>query len=151
LPLGQDYLLPILPGCICIVIQIIGIFVIRLDGSPKFAASTEILPGLLNIFLDWLFVFPMQLGIAGSAIASSISCAVAAGMVAWYMFFRAQTVKISQLKPCLTSFYLTARNVGYIVRNGFPSMLGELAMSMIVLNRLSAFSCKQAPMPMRLL
>ena len=131
LPLCQDYLLPILPGCVCIVIQIIGTFVIRLDGSPKFAASTEIFPGLLNIFLDWLFVFPMQFGIAGSAIASSISCAVAAGMVTWYMFFRAQTVKICRLT--LTSLYLSARNVGYMARSGLSSMLGELAMSMMLL------------------
>ena len=65
MPFCQDYLLAILPGCICIVIQLIGTFVIRLDGSPKFAASLEIFPGLLNIFLDWLFVFPMQMGIAG--------------------------------------------------------------------------------------
>ena len=133
LPLCQDYLLPILPGCVCIVFQMIGIFVIRLDGSPKFAASLEIFPGLLNIFLDWLFVFPMQMGIAGSAIASSISCAVAAGMVAWYMFFRAQTVKMYRLKLSLTSFYLIARNVGYMARSGFSSMLGELAMSMMLL------------------
>ena len=133
LSLGQDYLLPILPGCVFIVIQLIGTFVIRLDGSPKFAASLEIFPGLLNIFLDWLFVFPMQLGIAGSAIASSISCAVAAGMVVWYMFFLAQTVRICRLKLILTSFYLTARNVGYMARSGFSSMLGELAMSMILL------------------
>lgn len=133
LPLCQDYLLPILPGCICIVIQIIGTFVIRLDGSPKYAASTEILPGLLNIFLDWLFVFPMQMGIAGSAIASSISCVVAAVMVVWYMLFHSQSVKISRLKLCLANLYLTARNVGYMARSGFSSMLGELAMSMMLL------------------
>ena len=133
LPLCQDYLLAILPGCVFIVIQMIGTFVIRLDGAPKFAASLEIFPGLLNIFLDWLFVFPMQMGIAGSAIASSISCAVAAGMALWYMFFRAKTVRIYRLKLSLTSLYLTARNVGYIARSGFSSMLGELAMSMILL------------------
>ena len=133
LPLCQAYLLSILPGCICIVIQMIGTFVIRLDGSPKFAASLEIFPGLLNIFLDWLFVFPMQMGVAGSGIASSISCAAAAAMVVWYMFFRAQTVRIFRLKLTLTSFYLTARNVGYMARSGFSSMLGELAMSMMLL------------------
>ena len=133
LPLCEDYLLTILPGCICIIIQMIGTFVIRLDGSPKFAASLEIFPGLLNIFLDWLFVFPMQMGIAGSGIASSISCAAAAAMVVWYMFFRSQTVKICRLKISQTSFYLTARNVGYMVRSGFSSMLGELAMSMMLL------------------
>jgi Na+-driven multidrug efflux pump len=33
----------------------------------------------------------------------------------------------------LTSFYLTARNVGYMVRSGFSSMLGELAMSIMLL------------------
>ena len=133
LPLCQDYLLPILPGCIFIVIQMIGTFAIRLDGSPKFAASLEFFPGLLNIFLDWLFVFPMQMGIAGSAIASSISCAAAAGMALWYMFFRTQTVKLCRLKLSSTSLYLTARNVGYMARNGFSSMLGELAMSMVLL------------------
>ena len=133
LPLCQAYLLSILPGCVCIVIQMIGTFVIRLDGSPKFAASLEIFPGLLNIFLDWLFVFPMQMGVAGSGIASSISCAAAAVMVVWYMFFRAQTVKIFRLKLSRTSFYLTARNVGYMTRSGFSSMLGELAMSMMLL------------------
>ena len=133
LPLCQAYLFPILPGCVCIVIQIIGTFAIRLDGSPKFAASLEIFPGLLNIFLDWLFVFPMQMGIAGSAIASSISCAAAAGMVVWYMFFRTRSVKICWLKLSHTSLYLTVRNVGYMARSGFSSMLGELAMSMVLL------------------
>ena len=133
LPLCQDYLLTILPGCVFIVIQMIGTFIIRLDGSPKFAASLEIFPGLLNIILDWLFVFPMQMGVAGSGIASSISCAVAAGLVAIYMFFRAQNVSLCRLKLSLTSLYLTARNVGYMVRSGFSSMLGELAMSMMLL------------------
>ena len=133
LPLCQAYLLTILPGCICIVIQMIGTFVIRLDGSPKFAASLEIFPGLLNIFLDWLFVFPMQMGIAGSGIASSISCAAAAAMVVWYMFFRAQTVRHLRLKLSRTSLYLTARNISYIARSGFSSMLGELAMSVMLL------------------
>ncbi len=133
LPLCEDYLLTILPGCIFIIIQMIGTFVIRLDGSPKFSASLEIIPGLLNIFLDWLFVFPMQMGISGSGIASSISCAAAAAMVVWYMFFRAQTLKICRLKLSVTSLYLTARNIGYMARSGFSSMLGELAMSMMLL------------------
>lgn len=133
LPFCQDYLLAILPGCICIVIQLIGTFVIRLDGSPKFAASLEIFPGLLNIFLDWLFVFPMQMGIAGVGIASSISCALAAGMVLWYLFFRAETVKL--LRPLFSREALaeTVRNVGSMARSGFSSMLGELTMSVLLL------------------
>jgi len=133
MPLALDYLVLILPGCICIISQMIGTFVIRLDGSPKYAASLEIIPGLLNIFLDWLFVFPLQMGVAGSALASSLACAAASAMAFWFVLFRARTVKLRWLKFTLTSLYLTARNIGYMVRSGFSSMLGELAMSMILL------------------
>lgn len=133
LPLCEQYLLPILPGCIFIIIQIIGTFVIRLDGSPKYAASLEIFPGILNIVLDWLFVFPLQMGVGGSALASTLSCAAAAAMVVWYMSFRSLTLKIRRLKFTITSLYLTARNTTYMARSGFTSMLGELAMSMVLL------------------
>ena len=62
MPLAKQYLIYILPGCVFIICQLVGTFVIRLDGSPKFAALLEIIPGILNIFLDWLFVFPLQMG-----------------------------------------------------------------------------------------
>ena len=133
MPLALDYLLLILPGCVFIISQMIGTFVIRLDGSPKFAASLEIVPGILNIFFDWLFVFPLQMGVAGSALASTLSCAVASAMVGWYMFRCARNVRFRRLRLTLTSLYLTARNTAYMVRSGFSSMLGELAMSMILL------------------
>ena len=133
MPLALDYLLLILPGCVFIISQMIGTFVIRLDGSPKFAASLEVVPGILNILLDWLFVFPLQMGVGGSALASTLSCAVASAMVGWYMFYGAKNVRLRRLKLSLTSLYLTARNIGYMARSGFSSMLGELAMSMILL------------------
>lgn len=133
MPLALDYLLFILPGCVFIISQMVGTFVIRLDGSPKFAALLEIVPGVLNIFLDWLMVFPMQMGVAGSALASTLSCAAASAMVGWYMIFRAKNIRLRRLKLSLTSLYLTARNTAYMVRSGFSSMLGELAMSMILL------------------
>ncbi len=91
------------------------------------------MPGLLNIFLDWLFVFPMHMGIAGSSVATTLSCAAAAGMVVWYMLRRSKRVHLRKLKKSRTSLYLTLRNIGYMVRSGFSSMLGELAMSMVML------------------
>ena len=133
IPLAKEYLLYILPGCVFIICQLVGTFIIRLDGSPKFAATLEIIPGVLNIFLDWLFVFPMHMGIKGSALASTLCCALAAAMVVWYMSFRTETLHIRRLKLSLTSAYLTARNIGYMARSGFPSMLGEFAMSLMLL------------------
>lgn len=132
LPLALEYLLPLLPGCVFILIETIGTFVIRLDGAPKFASAVGIVPGLLNIFLDWLFVFPMQMGIAGSSVATTLCCLITSGMVAWHMLYRSRTVHLYRLKLSRTSLYLTARNMGYMARSGFSSMLGELAMSMIM-------------------
>ena len=129
LPLALQYLVPLLPGCVFILIETIGTFIIRLDGAPKFASAVGIVPGLLNIFLDWLFVFPMQMGIAGSSVATTLCCAIASGMVVWYMLRRSRTVHLYRLKMSRTSLYLTARNIVYMARSGFSSMLGELAMS----------------------
>lgn len=133
LPLAFQYLIPLLPGCVFILIETIGTFVIRLDGSPRFASAVGIVPGILNIFLDWLFVFPMKMGIAGSSVATTVCCAIASAMVAWYMLRRSQSVRLYRLKLSRTSLYLTVRNIGYMSRSGFSSMLGEVAMSMIML------------------
>ncbi len=133
MPLALQYLIPLLPGCVFILIETIGTFVTRLDGSPRFASAIGIVPGILNIFLDWLFVFPMEMGIAGSSVATTVCCAIASGMVAWYMLYRSQSVQLYRLKLSRTSLYLTLRNIGYMSRSGFSSMLGELAMSMIML------------------
>lgn len=45
----------------------------RNDGDPGLVAVTNVVITVLNIFLDWLFVFPMQKGVAGAAIATGIS------------------------------------------------------------------------------
>ncbi len=133
MPLALQYLIPLLPGCVFILIETIGTFVVRLDGSPRFASAVGIIPGILNIVLDWLFVFPMKMGIAGSSVATTVCCAIASAMVAWYMLRRSQSVRLYRLKLSRTSLYLTVRNIGYMSRSGFSSMLGDLAMSMIML------------------
>lgn len=45
----------------------------RNDGNPNLVAVINVVITALNIFLDWLFVFPMQQGVAGAAIATGIS------------------------------------------------------------------------------
>lgn len=134
LPYAMDYLVPLLPGCVCMLVQNIGTFIIRLDGNPKFASLVGIVPGVLNVALDWLFVFPMKMGIAGSSIATTICCAVAAGMVFIYMKKKSAVVHLYRMKLSRTSLWLTCRNLGYMARNGFSSLLGELAMSVVMLS-----------------
>ena len=46
---------------------------VRNDGSPNAVPSAGMCAGAAaNIFLDWLFIFPLQMGIVGAAIASGL-------------------------------------------------------------------------------
>ncbi len=45
----------------------------RNDNAPVLVSFSVIFTTLLNIFLDWLFIFPLHMGIAGAAIATGIS------------------------------------------------------------------------------
>lgn len=133
LPYAMDYLVALLPGCVSMLLEMIGTFIIRMDGSPKFASMVGIIPSALNVFLDWLFVFPLDMGVAGSSLATTVCCTIAAVMVLWYMGRKSITVHLYRLKWTRTSLHLTVRNLGYMVRSGFSSLLGELAMAVMML------------------
>ncbi len=45
-------------------------FFLRLDGSPNLAMMCNIVAAILNIILDYLFIFPFGWGMFGAAIAS---------------------------------------------------------------------------------
>ena len=132
LPYALDYMVYLLPGFVFMIVQMVGTFIIRLDSSPAFASLVGIVPGTLNILLDWYLVFPCQMGIKGSSIATTVCCGIAAAMVVFYMFRRTKTLSLYRVKYTRTGLYLTLRNLGYMARSGFSSMLGELTMSVIM-------------------
>jgi len=58
MPLVLDYMPWIFATCVFQIWCAIGLFIVRLDGSPKYAMWSNVLPGLLNVILDYLFIFP---------------------------------------------------------------------------------------------
>lgn len=135
-PLVLDYMFYALPSFFGTMLLVVGMFVIRLDGAPKFAMLSNIVASLLNIFLDYLFVFPMGMGIKGAAIATSVSQCAGAVMVIIYMLYFPKTICLYKPKFSRTAIRLTYRNIGYMVKLGFPAFIGEtaLACTMIVGN-----------------
>ncbi len=129
MPLVVQYLQGITPGLPALLIMIIGLFVIRLDGSPKIAMGIQALSSVLNIVLDWLFVFPLQWGIGGAAWATSVSEWIGAVLVMVYMFFFSRKLHFYRPKFTPTSLLLTARNTGYMIRMGISNFIAELGIS----------------------
>ena len=47
--------------------------IIRADGSPSYSMTCTVSGAVLNVFLDWLFLFVFRWGIEGAALATAIS------------------------------------------------------------------------------
>lgn len=133
MPLVRDYMPWIFVCCLFQSWCGIGLFVVRLDGSPKYAMWCNVLPGLLNVVLDYIFIFPLQMGIKGAAIATCISCAVGGVMVMGYLLFFARTLRLIKIKMSRKSFRLTLRNIGYQCKIGISALLGEATMGVLML------------------
>lgn len=107
-------------------------FIVRLDGSPRFAMAANITAALLNILLDYLFIFIFGWGLAGAAVATGIGYIVGAGMMLYYMYRRSRTLRLVRLKLSPRSLRLTLRNLGYMTYIGFPALLSEAAISCLM-------------------
>ncbi len=130
--LATDYLLWLLPGLMFFYLQCAGMMLIRLDGSPRYAMSVQIVGAVLNILLDWYMVFPLGLGIKGASIATSISCFVAGIMVVAYFLFFSDKLKFYPLRLTVKSLRLSIRNTGYMAKIGFATFIAELAMGVMM-------------------
>ena len=130
---AMEYFLWFVPTCFFIMISIVGSFIIRLDGDPLYSMYTTVVPAITNILLDWLFIFPFGWGLKGAALATDIGSLLGAAMTFHYMFFRRRTLGFYPLKFSRTSLCLWLRNTWYMVRVGFPGLVGEMAVSVMIL------------------
>lgn len=126
-----DYLVWISPCYLFEMWGMIGLFIIRLDGSPRYAMWCNIVPALLNVFLDWLFIFPLGMGVKGAAIATSISIIFGGIMALGYLLFYADTMRLASLKSSCESIAQLFRSVWYQCKVGSSTLLGELTLAVL--------------------
>lgn len=132
MPQVLDYLRWIMPCFMFEMWSMIGLFIIRLDGAPRYAMWCNIIPSLLNAVLDWVFIFPLGMGVKGAAIATTISIALGGIMTLAYLLFFARSLKLLPLKMSRKSMMLAFRNIGYQCRIGSSSLFGELTLAVLI-------------------
>ena len=132
MPQVVDYIHWIMPCFVFDMWSMIGLFIIRLDGSPRYAMWCNIIPAVLNAVLDWLFIFPLGMGVKGAAIATSLSIIVGGIMALVYLIFFANSLKLILLKISKKSIRLALRNIGYQCKIGSSSLFGELTLAVLV-------------------
>src|SRR3712207_8876777 len=66
---------------------------VRNLGAPKYAFFSMLAGAVCNVFFDWFFIFPMNLGIQGAAIATSMGQILS--FLLLFGFFRKKKIVIS--------------------------------------------------------
>lgn len=132
LPQVLDYLVWFAPSWVFNMWIAVGLFVIRLDGSPRYAMMCSVTSSVLNVVLDWLLIFPLGMGVKGASIASTISIIVGGMMAVGYLAFGARQLWLCRLKMSVKSLRLALRNVGYQCRIGSSALLGEATMAVFM-------------------
>lgn len=71
----------------------------RNDGSPGLVTMTNVISTALNIFLDWLFVFPLHMGVMGAAVATGISQTVGFFVILTHYIWKKGELRIRGYRP----------------------------------------------------
>lgn len=105
--------------------------VIRAQGFPKIAMNVMLLPAILNLILDPLFIYVFDLGLKGAAYATVLSYVVSASYTLWFFIKGDSDLKISR-KNLILHWVI----VSEIAALGFVSFArqGVISVLSIILN-----------------
>ena len=121
-PYALTYMRLIAPGFPFLALTSGGTLLIRSDGSPRYALVCSMAGVVLNFILDYLFLFPLNMGIAGAAIATVLGQVASAILVVVYLL-RFKTGKLLR-----HHFAVTGSKITQIMSIGAAGSLNQAAM-----------------------
>ncbi len=92
---------------------------VRNDGSPVLSFAGMCAGAAANIFLDWLFIFPLGMGIIGAAVASGLGQIFSVIILLLHFVKKKGRLRI---KPFKIDFLL----IGKICKRGIPEAISQL-------------------------
>lgn len=99
---------------------------VRNDGAPHLSMAAMLGGSLSNIVLDYIFIFPLQMGILGAVLATGLAPVISIFIMSPFFFKRKNRFHIIACR-------LTSRRLAAIVSGGFPSLITELASGVVII------------------
>lgn len=132
--MAADYARILFAGTIIIIFSHIANSLLRGEGDAKRAMYGMLLGSILNIILDPIFIYVLDMGVVGAAWATLISFTVSAFLLSYWLLFKKDTY----LTIILKGFRYNKSIVKEILKVGIPSSLAQLSMSftMIIINKI---------------
>ena len=102
---------------------------IRNDGNPQLSSAATVTSSLSNIVLDYIFIFPMGMGIFGAVLATGLSPVIGILIMSPHWLKKSKGFR-------LTRTGLRASVVRSNISLGFPSLLAQVSsgITMVVFN-----------------
>lgn len=125
-PLANEYLSTIMMFSIAFILHNALVCFVRNDGSPHIAMLAMVIGSLSNIVLDYLFVYPLGMGMFGAAIATCMAPLIGIAVLSFHLFSRKSTLK-------LVHCYIQLRKIKRIVSIGFSAFVTEFSTGMVMI------------------
>ena len=125
MPFVKEYMVVVVIGTIPFVMGSVMAPFIRADKAPKKAMFAVIFSGFLNIILDYIFVFPLDMGMRGAAIATVFSYTISCLILLTHLLSKNNTLRFKK------NFY----KLSYITRIfkcGLPSLFIEVSLGFVI-------------------
>ena len=129
LPLALEYMHWFLPFFVFSALLNSGMFFVRLDGSPRYAMLCNVVPALINIALDYWFIFGLGWGMMGAALATSLGYILGALMIVGYLLRPDITLRLMSLQRTRSGWRQLCRHTRTVMRLGLSSFLCEAAIA----------------------
>lgn len=93
---------------------------VRNDGAPSVAMAATLISSLSNVVLDYLFMFPLGMGMRGAALATGISPIISIAVCSLHFWGKSNTIAF---RPVLPSFKMFMDSC----RLGISAFVGEIS------------------------
>lgn len=128
LPYAKDYLFPIMIGSFFFGLAFTSNNIIRSEGNSRFAMITMIFPAVLNIILDPIFIFWLDMGVQGASLATVISQASVSLVVIRYFVIGKSSLSVG-LEYMKARFDLMKE----VIVVGFPAFVRQVGGSAMLI------------------
>ncbi|ABX30761.1 MATE efflux family protein [Petrotoga mobilis SJ95] len=130
---SEDYMSVILYGAIFFSIAMASHNVMRAEGNAKYAMIAMIVPGVLNIILDPIFIFVLNMEVKGAAVATVLSQFVGVVYIGYYFLSGKSALKFHR-KNFILDWHIMSETLAV----GSSAFVRQVAGSLlaIVLNNL---------------
>ena len=92
---------------------------VRNDGSPALSFAGMCVGAGANIFLDWLFIFPMKMGVVGAAIASGLGQVFSVAVLLSHFVRKRGSLRFRR-------FPVSGALIGKLCKRGVPEAASQL-------------------------